>query len=91
MKKLIIRIIVVILTTVLFALFGLMTVLLIINYGPSDRAHKLFVNSVRETSAIGFLADWFTTPEELERILSENTIEEIDDVTDVSMVVIKGR
>ncbi len=91
MKKLVIRIIVVILTTVLFALFGLMTVLLIINYGPSDRAHKLFVNSVRETSAIGFLADWFTTPEELERILSENTIEEIDDVTDVSMVVIKGR
>ena len=91
MKKLVIRIIVVILTTVLFALFGLMTVLLIINYGPSDRAHKLFVNSVRETSAIGFLADWFTTPEELERILSENTIEEIDDVTDTSMVVIKNR
>ena len=91
MKKLIIRIIVVILTTVLFALFGLMTVLLIINYGPSDRAHKLFVNSVRETSAIGFLAEWFTTPEELDRIISENTIEEIDDVTDVSMVVIKGR
>ena len=91
MKKIFLRILMVVFTTVLFAVFGLITVLMIVNYGPSDRAHKLFVNSVRETSAIGFLADWFTTPEELEKILSENKIEEINDVTDTSMVVIKGR
>ena len=59
MKKIILRILMVVFTTVLFAVFGLITVLMIVNYGPSDRAHKLFVNSVRETSAIGFLADWF--------------------------------
>ena len=91
MKKLVTRILIVIFTTALFVLFGVFTVLLIVNYGPSKRAHKLFVNSVRETSAIGFLAEWFTTDAELERILAENKIEEIDDVTDTSMVVIKGR
>lgn len=68
----------------------ILSVLLIVNYGPSENAHKVFVKSVRETSALGFLADWFTTPEELEQILTENTIEELDTVTDTSLIQIPG-
>ncbi|MBQ8281931.1 MAG: phosphodiester glycosidase family protein [Lachnospiraceae bacterium] len=66
----------------------ILSVLLIVNYGPSENAHKVFVKSVRETSALGFLADWFTSPEELEQILIENTIEELDTVTDTSLIQI---
>jgi exopolysaccharide biosynthesis protein len=85
-KRLLARIGIVTGITVLFLLVALFTVLCIINYGPSKRAHKVFVKSVRETSAIGFLADWFTTKSELEQILKENTIEEIQDTTDTSLI-----
>ncbi|MBQ6104609.1 MAG: phosphodiester glycosidase family protein [Lachnospiraceae bacterium] len=72
--------------TVLFLVIALFSVLLIVNYGPSQRAHKLFVKSVRETSAIGFLANWFTTDQELEQILKENTIEDIEEITDPNLI-----
>ena len=79
-KTLLARTGIVIGVTVLMAVFALFSVLLIINYGPSRRAHKVFVKSVRETSAIGFLGDWFTTKEELASIIAENSIEEITDI-----------
>lgn len=85
-KKTAARIGIVVGITVLFLVGALFSVLLIINYGPSERAHRLFVKSVRETSAIGFLANWFTTDEELEQILKGNTVEDIQDITDVSLV-----
>ena len=43
------RIGIVIGVTVLFLVITLLSVLMIINYGPSQRAHNLFVKSVRET------------------------------------------
>lgn len=76
--------------TVGMMLAVVLSVLMIVNYGPSEYAHKVFVKSVKETSAIGFLADWFTTPEELEQIMTENTIEELDTVTDTSLIQIGG-
>ena len=85
-KRLLARIGIVTGVTVLFLLIALFAVLCIINYGPSKRAHKVFVKSVRETSAIGFLADWFTTKAELEQILQENTIEEIQDTTETNLI-----
>ena len=48
-KRLLARIGIVTGITVLFLLIALFTVLCIINYGPSKRAHKVFVKSVRET------------------------------------------
>ena len=85
-KTLLARTGIVIGVTVLMAVFALFSVLLIINYGPSRRAHKVFVKSVRETSAIGFLGDWFTTKEELASIIAENSIEEITDITDANLI-----
>lgn len=84
--KVVLRTLGVLALTVIILAAGLMSVLLVVNYGPSENAHKLFVKSVKETSAIGFLADWFTSPEELERIMNENTIEEPDAVTDTSLI-----
>lgn len=85
-KKILARIGIVTGIAVLMAVIMLFSVLLIVNYGPSERAHKVFVKSVRETSAIGFLGDWFTTKEELAEILAENTIEEFDVVTDTDLI-----
>lgn len=75
--------------TIGILLVGIFSILLIVNYGPSEHAHKVFVKSVKETSAIGFLGDWFTNEEELQKILTENTIEELDTVTDTSLIDIK--
>ncbi len=36
--------------------------------GPSESVGKLFVLSVRETSAAGFLADWFMSPDEIKAL-----------------------
>lgn len=57
------------------ALYGVMWVLA---KGPSPAAGELFVRSVRETSAVGFLANWFYSDEEIESIISpkENDEEE---------------
>ena len=85
-KKIILRTLLVLGTTLLIVFVGLYSILCVVNYGPSPKAHKLFVNSVRETSAIKFLANWFTTDKELKQILAENTIVEIDDVTNSSLV-----
>ncbi len=89
-KRLVMRILAVVGITIGMLLAMVLSVLLIVNYGPSEYAHKVFVKSVKETSAIGFLADWFTTPEELEQIMKENTIEELDTVTDTSLIQIGG-
>lgn len=85
-KTIVARVGIVIGFTVLFLVIALLSVLCIVNYGPSERAHKLFVKSVRETSAIGFLAEWFTTKDELERIIRENSIEEIEEITNVELI-----
>ena len=50
---------------VLIALYGLMGVL---TKGPSETAKKLFVKSVRESSAMGFLANLYLSPEEIAEI-----------------------
>lgn len=89
-KRFVMRILAVVGITIGMLLTMVLSVLLIVNYGPSEYAHRVFVKSVKETSAIGFLADWFTTPEELEQIMTENTIEELDTVTDTSLIQIGG-
>lgn len=65
------------------ALYGLMYVLA---RGPSPTARDLFVRSVRETSAIGFLADLYFTEEEIAAI--EGTVEEVYQETDASLISI---
>lgn len=80
-----------------FATFGITVVLLIaflysvmfmLVHGPSPKAADLFVMSVRETSAIGFLANLFYSEEEIEEIIARNSIQDTDEITNQDLVVI---
>ncbi len=66
------------------ALYGLMYVLA---KGPSPTARNLFVMSVRETSAMGFLADLYFTEEEIAEIEGNRGEEEYVEV-DTSLITI---
>lgn len=66
------------------ALYGVMYVLA---KGPSPTARNLFVMSVRETSAVGFLADLFLTEAEIAEIEAGKEVEEYAE-TDTSLISI---
>jgi len=76
----------VLLETAVLLVFMLYGVMFILAKGPSPTARDIFVMSVRETSAVGFIANLFFTEEEIAEIESggaEN--EQID--TDTSLIV----
>ncbi len=54
--------------------------------GPSTMFRNIFVMSVRETSAVGFLANIFLTDEEIAKIEEENKIKDTDEITDTSLI-----
>lgn len=58
------RITAVLLVTLLFIVLFLLGMIYMLSQGESDTAREVFVRSVKETSAIGFLADIFPMPEE---------------------------
>lgn len=63
--KVLLTIFVFLLETVLLLSVVVYGVMYTVAKGPSPTASSLFVRSVRETSAIGFLADWFFTEDEI--------------------------
>jgi len=86
--RFLLRLLAVLLVTILLLLFAAYGVMYVLARGPSPTAQRLFVMSVRETSAAYFLADWFFTPEEIAAIEnSGNDTEEPED-TDTSLVQI---
>ncbi len=78
------KLLLVLLETAALLLILLYGALLIVTKGPSPAAKKLFVMSVKETSAMGFLADWFLSPEEIAEITQVRLEEDIQ--TDTSLV-----
>jgi len=77
----------ILLETVLLLMIALYGVMYVFAKGPSPTARNLFVMSVRETSAIGFLADLYLSPEEIAEITAtQNTDEPIQ--SDTSLVQI---
>lgn len=54
--------------------------------GPSTVFRDIFVMSVRETSAVGFLANIFLTDEEIAEIEENNKIKVTDEITDTSLI-----
>ncbi|MBQ7801617.1 MAG: phosphodiester glycosidase family protein [Oscillospiraceae bacterium] len=73
--------------TVLLIVTALYGVMYVIARGPSPSARDIFVMSVRETSAIGFLADLFFTEEEIAAIENKTEVEEYVE-TDTSLITI---
>lgn len=86
--KIIIRILCVILVTLLLLCGFLYSVMFLLCKGPSETARNLFVRSVRETSAIGFLADLYLSEAEIAEI--EHAAEAVLEETDTSLVTVKA-
>lgn len=85
--RVLLRILAVILETVLLLAFALYCAMYILAKGPSVQARDKFVMSVRETSAIGFLANLYFTDAEIEEIYSSQQ-EDVYVPNDTSLVVI---
>lgn len=59
-------------TTVVALFCFILLVCLVLVYGPSDDAGKLFVHSCQETSALKFLPYWFLPADTVDDILGKN-------------------
>ena len=62
------RIVIVLLVTVILLVFGLYCAIYVIAKGPSPTARDIFVRSVRETSAMGFVANLYFSESEIQKI-----------------------
>ena len=81
------KLLLILLETVLLLVVVLYGAMYVIAKGPSPTARDIFVMSVRETSAVGFLADLFFTEEEIAQIESQGEVEEYVE-TDTSLISI---
>ena len=81
------RFMIFVLVTVILAATALYGVMYVLTKGPSPTARDIFVMSVRETSAVGFLANLFFTDEEIAQIESRGDQEEVVDI-DTSLIEI---
>lgn len=75
------KFLIVVFTTIMIVVVALLGIIFILVKGPSDTAKVLFVSSVNETSAIGFLGDIFLSDEEVKEILDGNTMAEVEEGT----------
>ena len=74
------------LVTIVLLLEGFLVMIHMIAKGPSVQIRNLFVTSVRETSAAGFLADLFLSEQEIEAITASNIVESEEIDTDTQLV-----
>lgn len=72
------------LETLLLLAIGLYCVMFVVAKGPSPTAGRLFVRSVRETSAIGFLADLYFSEDEINEMISSGSVEYVE--TDTQLI-----
>jgi len=86
--KIVLRVITCIVTFLIIAVIGLYGVMWILVNGPSEEARRLFVISVDETSAGGFLARLYLSEAEIEEIKNGNKSEISNDKTDASLIEI---
>lgn len=89
MKKIILKFLTFFCITLVMLIIGLYSVMWICVNGPSTRARELFVLSVRETSAVGFLANLYLENDQIQAIEAANRAVVVD-VTDTSLVTIQG-
>lgn len=87
-KKIFKRIGIFLLVTVMMAVMFLYSVMWVCVNGPSTVFRDLFIMSVRETSAMGFLANIYLSDEEIAAIEEKNMLKSTDEVTDTSLIQI---
>lgn len=88
LKSIILRVAVCLITFPLIAAITLVGAVLILEYGPSQKARDLFVVSMMETSAAKFLATGFLGDDKVNEILAANSIKETDEITNTDLITI---
>ena len=82
--KIVGRVLIVILTTLILIVIALYMLMLVIAKGPSNSAKAKFVNTMNETSALKFIPKMYFTQEEIAEYVGsfrDNTTEEVTDAT----------
>lgn len=77
-----------VLATVVIVLCGALGIVYLMSRGPSVAARDLFVMSVRETSAVGFLASIFLSDEEITAIENSGRTDIGADSVDTSLITV---
>ena len=57
--------------------------------GSSPAAKKVFVTTILETGSLKFLASWFLSPEEIQRVVDSNSMESFEEEVDTSLIVVE--
>ena len=89
--RIIARVLSFVLATLLLILAFALGVVYLMSRGPSESARELFVLSLRETSAAGFVTEIFLTDEEIALIEANNKPSEIFEEVDTSLITIATR
>ena len=69
---------------VLVATLGLM--IFLICHGPSESAKELFATTILETGQVKFLANWFLSKDEINEIISKNSLAEMKTEMDTDLI-----
>lgn len=80
-----------VLATLVILLGGAFGVVYLLSRGPSEAARNLFVMSVRETSAVGFLANIFLSEDEIYAIENSGKTEVGANSVDTSLITVKAK
>ena len=88
LKMTVAKVALILLETVLLVVIALYGVLFVLAKGPSPTARDIMVMSVRETSAVGFIANIFFSDEEIALIEASKAVEEYVE-TDTSLITIQ--
>ncbi|MCF0143431.1 MAG: phosphodiester glycosidase family protein [Parasporobacterium sp.] len=75
------KVLLTVLVTLVILVVALLGVILLLTKGPSETAKVIFVRSVKETSAIGFLADMFLSADEVQQIMDSTQMKEMEQGT----------
>jgi len=84
------RVLYVVLITLFFAVAGLYGAMWMLVHGPSHEIKRLFVMSVKETSAAGFLADMYLSEDEINEILGKDRTD-TEETVDASLIKIEHK
>lgn len=88
--RVIFRFFLVVFTFVFLSVGGFLGAIMIIEFGPSEKARDLFAVSMMETSAAQFLATSFLGEEKVNEIMAANAMRNTAEITDTELVVIGG-
>lgn len=78
------------LVTILLIAVGLYGVMWVLMKGPSPTAQKLFTLSVKETSAVGFLANLYLSDAEIAAIVDGEAANTNEETTDTSLITVSN-